>query len=120
MKKQPDLDFNFGERLAQLRKKAGLTQAQLGKMAGVSYRVIAYYEGETKHLPADILPKITHALKVPIDELLGIKPLKMKKESFSNRIWKKLKRFEQLTPKDQKFVLHYIDMALTQSKIGQT
>jgi transcriptional regulator with XRE-family HTH domain len=38
----------FGQRLAEARKKAGLTQAELGKRLGLSQRAIAHWElGDT-------------------------------------------------------------------------
>lgn len=45
----------FGPRLAQLRKSHGLTQAQLGALVGVSYRMIAHYERPDAQPPGPIL-----------------------------------------------------------------
>ncbi len=61
----------FGDRLVALRKAAGFTQQTLAQELGVSRRMIAYYEGETEHPPTTILPRLAHALRVSIDELLN-------------------------------------------------
>jgi transcriptional regulator with XRE-family HTH domain len=54
MKKENSMS-DFGKRLAYYRKARGLTQGELGEKVGVSYRVIAYYEGETKRPPARLI-----------------------------------------------------------------
>jgi len=46
-----DSKISFGTILASIRINKGLTQSQLGKLIGVSQRVIAYYEKETKYHP---------------------------------------------------------------------
>jgi transcriptional regulator with XRE-family HTH domain len=59
--KKETTTIDFGKRLAKFRKAIGLTQQALGDKVGVSKRVIAYYEGETKYLPATLL---SHSLKL--------------------------------------------------------
>lgn len=60
----------FGDRLVRLRKTAGFTQHDLATRIGVSRRVIAYYEGETKHPPTQILPRLAQVLNVSVEVLL--------------------------------------------------
>ena len=73
MKKDPTI-INFGKKLSDLRKANGMTQKQLGDMIGVSKRVIAYHEGETKYPPAHLIVPISQALNITTaDELLGVK-----------------------------------------------
>lgn len=69
-KNEGEKHFLFGERLAELRKASGLTQTDLAKKLGVSRRMIAYYEGETKHPPTTILLHLAQTLGVTADELL--------------------------------------------------
>ena len=67
-----------GARLAQLRKAAGYTQAELAEaMGGVTRRMIAYYETEAEHPPAAMLAALARALRVSVDELLGIEEIKV-------------------------------------------
>jgi transcriptional regulator with XRE-family HTH domain len=112
---------DFGTRLAALRKERGLTQAQLGELVGVSYRVIAYYEGETSYPPAHLMEPLAKALKVSTDELLGIRELKRERSPENAALWRRLRKIEALPKKDQKALLHYLD-ALVQknepTKVG--
>lgn len=112
---------DFGTRLAALRKERGLTQAQLGELVGVSYRVVAYYEGETSYPPAHLMEPLAKALKVSTDELLGIREVKQERSPENAALWRRLRKIEALPKKDQKALLHYLD-ALVQknepTKVG--
>lgn len=61
----------FGERLAQARESAGLTQAQLADKLGTTQRVITYWERGSVALRADQLTALADALGVTADLLLG-------------------------------------------------
>lgn len=112
MKNKPKLaPESFGKRIAAFRKQKGITQEELALKAGTTQRVIAYYEGETQHIPANLLLPIAKALKISIDELVGLK----KEDAGSAEhaaLWRKLKKAESLSPKDQKAVAHYIETLL--------
>lgn len=102
----------FGQRLAKFRKAKGFTQAELAKYTGISPRMIAYYEAQTKHLPANYLPVISKTLKVSTDELLGLKYLKDDLKPKNVKLWKRLRLIDNLPPKDQKVLIHYLDTLL--------
>lgn len=110
--------LDFGKRLAQLRKARGFTQDELGNKVGVSRRVIAYYEGETNYPPAHLLIPIAKALKVSVDELLGLKKSQMS-DSNHAALWRRLKKAEVLSRRDQKAVIHYIEALLNKQKSQQ-
>lgn len=112
MKKNND-EFNFGKRLATLRKNKGLTQTELGKKIGVSQRVIAYYEGETSYPPAALLPKIAKVLSISIDDLFINK--EDPEKSINQKLWRKLRKIEELSPQEQKTILNMIE-TLTKRK----
>jgi transcriptional regulator with XRE-family HTH domain len=101
---------NFGERLATLRKEAGYTQTELGDAIGVTQRVVAYYEGETKHPPVSLLPSLAKVLNVTTDELLGVKSIKTKKgKQPDNRLQRRLQQVEKLSAAKRKQVIQVID-----------
>ncbi|MBU1044738.1 MAG: helix-turn-helix domain-containing protein [Candidatus Omnitrophica bacterium] len=106
---------DFGKRLAQIRKAKGVTQAELGNKIGVSQRVIAYYEKETTYPATHLLIPIAKVLKVSVDELLGIKQIKLS-DSNHARFLNKLKKAEVLSKKDKTALLHYIDALLLKIK----
>jgi len=106
---------SFGQRLAALRKQRGLTQQELGKAVGVSKRVIAYYERAGSQPPGVMLSDLASALRVPTDELLGVKPLTEKTRPKTARLLKRLRRVEELPAADQRAVLKLVD-ALVQAR----
>ncbi|GCD11643.1 helix-turn-helix domain-containing protein [Clostridium tagluense] len=62
----------FGDRIKQLRDSAGLTQAELGKLIGVSDRVLGYYEANERFpRKQEVIAKFAEVFKVSIDYLLG-------------------------------------------------
>jgi len=61
----------FGERLAEARERAGLTQQQLGERLGVDQRVITYWERVPVALRAEQLAELADALGVSADYLIG-------------------------------------------------
>ena len=105
----------FGKRLAAVRKARGLSQRDLARNVGISYRMIAYYEAQTSRPPSAKLPVLANALKVSTDELLGHAPLSVQ-EPANGRLWKRLQAVEQLPPQAQKQVVELVELlAKTQS-----
>jgi len=102
----------FGERLCQIRKSRGMTQAELGMAAGVSNRVIAYYEQDGAQPPGAMLVDVARALRVSTDQLLGLKPAKEKTSPRAARLLKRLRKIEALRPADQRTVLKVLDSLL--------
>ena len=118
MKREPPT-INLGKKLANLRKSKGLTQQQLGDKIGVSKRVIAYYEGETKYPPAHLIVPLSKALSITADELLGIKKTKNIVDPKFSALWRKLKALEAFSEKDRKAVLQYVDVIAERNKAQQ-
>ena len=65
---------NFGEILKDLRKRAGLTQAQLGEQIGKSKSVVSFYELRERSPSPAILVKLASVFHVSTDYLLGVDP----------------------------------------------
>ena len=55
-----------------LRTNAGLTQAQLGNLVGLTKSVISYYELQERSPSPDILIKLSHIFHVSTEYLLGV------------------------------------------------
>ncbi len=64
--------MDFGRRLKELRKKAGLTQAQLGERVGVTKSVISFYEQQERSPSPNVLIRLSEVFHVSTDCLLGI------------------------------------------------
>jgi transcriptional regulator with XRE-family HTH domain len=110
----------FGLRLARIRKQRGFTQMELGHALGVSQRVIAYYERESRRPPANLLPKIAAALNVSADALLGIGSMPDDGRTADARLRRRLRQLEELPTADRKAVIQVIDAMLDRNKSGNT
>lgn len=105
-----------GAHLARLRKAAGYTQAELAEaLDGVSRHMVAYYETEAEHPPAALLARLAPTLGVSVDELLGIKDIKVPAKTPSRRVIRRLERIEELPKRDQDALLRTIDAFLAKS-----
>jgi transcriptional regulator with XRE-family HTH domain len=62
----------FGDRVKQLRENAGMTQAELGNLIGVSDRVLGYYESNERFpRKQEVIAKLATVFNVSTDYLLG-------------------------------------------------
>lgn len=66
-------DNNFGNRLKELRKKSGFTQAQLADKLNISASTIGMYEQGRREPDNDTLTKLCIELHTSVDYLLGVK-----------------------------------------------
>jgi len=66
----------LGQRIAEARERAGISQAQLAEKLGTTQPRIAYWERKAVNMRSDVLAKIAQTLKVSTDVLLGRKPPK--------------------------------------------
>ena len=108
--KRDEIVFCVGDRLAALRKAAGFTQTDLARELGVSRRMIAYYEGETKYPPSAILPRLAQALGVTADELLnGAKVLPSRHKPKDVHIQRTLQQLERLSSKERRKAMRLLD-----------
>jgi transcriptional regulator with XRE-family HTH domain len=60
----------MGERIQQLRKTTGLTQADLAKKIGISHTQMARYEIKNIYPPADVLKNLAEIFNTTIDFLV--------------------------------------------------
>lgn len=61
----------FAERVKKLRKEAGITQAELGKICGLSKGTVAMWEVGQREVTFDTLRKLADYFGVTADYLLG-------------------------------------------------
>ena len=62
----------FGTRILELRKRDGLSQAQLGEKVGLSHKAISTIESGTRGTTIDKLTELAYVFRVSADYLLGI------------------------------------------------
>ena len=63
---------DFGNKLKELRKQAGMTQQQLANKLGITKSVVSYYELSERTPSPDVLKELSHIFRVSTDYLLGI------------------------------------------------
>lgn len=57
----------IGERIRSRRKALGMTQEELGELAGVTYQQVQKYEKGASNLSPERLQRVAAALQVPLD-----------------------------------------------------
>jgi len=108
---------SFGKRLAQLRKAAGYTQQQLADEIDATRRMIAYYESESQHPPANMLVDLAKALNISSDALLGIEPIES--TPISSRLERRIRQIEKLGPKPRQQITQLIDTFVEAEQLKQ-
>ena len=63
---------DFGDRLRKLRKERKLTQKELAGLIGVKNSVISFYEVGDRTPSLEVLIKLSKALHISTDILLGL------------------------------------------------
>lgn len=61
----------FGKRIVELRKRKGLTQAELAKSIGISRSALSLYEIEKREPDIETLGKLSSLFDVPVGYILG-------------------------------------------------
>jgi transcriptional regulator with XRE-family HTH domain len=104
--------MDFGDNMMLIRKKKGLSQADLGRMIGTSGDVIGRYERQDITPSIEVVSKIADALEVSIDYLIGKTKMQLDKQAVKRR-----EDISKLPEEIKSFVLKLIDMALRDFKV---
>ena len=78
--------YVFGKRLKEIRKKANITQQQLGNMVGVTKVSICCYENGTRTPTLETLIDLADSLNVHLTYLLGVDALAIDEENKNNTL----------------------------------
>lgn len=60
-----------GQLIKAARKKAGMTQKELGQRIGTTYQTLAQWENDLRNPKFETLQRIAAALSVPVQELIA-------------------------------------------------
>jgi len=111
-------DKNFfkrlGERVAELRQDAEMTQAQLGEILGCSQQQVVSFEKARVRIPANLLPVLAQTFGVTLEDLLGVR-LKTPKRGPVSKIEQQLRQLSELPRSKQRFVTEMLDTVLQQA-----
>lgn len=104
----------LGSRIATLRKECGLTQTQLGEMIGVSQQQVVSFEKGRRKVPVSALPKLSEALGVTVEKLIGIENQPSKRGP-TPKLQQQLEQLQRLPRSKQRFVTEMLDTVLQQA-----
>ena len=103
----------FGTRLLAARRARGLTQTQLAEGIGATQKAISYYEATGGNPSADVVTKLSKALGVTTDDLLGLtQPQEPGAEPTTpdeKRLWRRFRQLLALPEKDRRAVMRMLD-----------
>ncbi len=91
------LSINFGNRLKQCRKLAGLTQETLAERAGVCSKYIGEIERGRKNPSLDVLQKLASALNIELSDFLSFSEREDKHFNYRIAINNILKSIDTIT-----------------------
>ena len=118
-KRKTEVIESFGERLAQLRQDAGYTQVEFAAAAGITQRMVAYYEVPDAHPPAHLLPQMAQVLEVSLQVLLGVSEPRRPKKVATNRLERRLMEIEKLDLKAKRQITQLLDTFIEREKLKQ-
>lgn len=97
----------IGNKLFSIRKKAGLTQAEVAEAAGLSDRTYADIERGTVNMRTETVLRICSALHITPDEILI-----RENQSAASRQDELLERLNQCSPKERETALRILEVYL--------
>jgi transcriptional regulator with XRE-family HTH domain len=110
-----ELYYAFGQRLRRARRRAHLTQEQLGRRVGLSRTSITNMEKGAQHVSLHHLFDFAQALGVPPHELLPEEPVSADAARLPSRIKGALRRLDE---DDQAWVLQVVSKGTTERERG--
>ena len=110
----------LGDRIQQLRKAGGFTQAQLADKIKISSTQLVRYENKGVQPPAHVLQKLASVLDTSVDFLInGDKDQKVKAALKDDELFMKFKKIEQLPADKQKLVKELLDLFIFRDSVKQ-
>ncbi|NOQ75416.1 MAG: helix-turn-helix domain-containing protein [Crocinitomix sp.] len=104
--------MTFGERLTIIRKRKGLSQADIGKIIGINGDAYGRYERNEVKPNIDMATSISNALKVSLDYLVGKTNLEL-----DNDTLKKIEDISKMSDLDKGHVFSLIDAFIAKTKM---
>lgn len=110
--------MHVGERIKELRTKAGLTQSDLAKLVEMTYIQIGRYETKKANPSSDVLQKIAQALNTTTDYLMNGSTDEMANSQLQDKELLNLFRsVEQLGNEDKQMIKTFLDALVTKRKV---
>ncbi len=105
--------------LLALRKAAGLSQAELAELTGLSPKSIGYWETSATPPRSDVLPLLADALGVRVEDLLADRrPAARRRPGPAGKLQKVFEQAVKLPRREQDLVAKFVQTLLDQRKAG--
>jgi transcriptional regulator with XRE-family HTH domain len=99
----------LGGNIRRLRRKKGLSQAQLGEELGLTQKVVSAYERNYRIPPASIIPMVAETLGATPDELYGAQSgPEARRELSKKTLWQIVELVEPMGHADQQEILRMV------------
>ncbi len=108
-----------GQRLADFRRAAGLSQYELAAIVGEPQPNIAYWEQSAKPPRSDVLPQMAQALGVSVEALLGGEYATPKKARPVGRVQKVFEDVSKLPRRQQEKIVEFVAAYVKQYEQGR-
>lgn len=106
--------ITLGSRIAQLRKEANITQAQLAETLEVSQQTVNAHEMGHRRVPVSMLPTLARTLGVSVETLIGAPQTAARKRGPAPKLAQHMERISALPKTQQKFVIQVLESVLAQ------
>ncbi|SDT50954.1 helix-turn-helix domain-containing protein [Pseudomonas granadensis] len=106
----------MGSRIAHLRMVHEITQTRLARALGLSRQTFQGYEEGTRSMPVTTLVKMAFALRIPVEELLGVPSYtETPRRSLTSTWYRRLQSINELPKVQQKVVAQMLDALIAQA-----
>lgn len=104
---------DLGQRIAERRKAAGVTQVQLAEQLGIAQQTMAHYEGGVSRIPVDVLTQVADQLGVSVEDLIGVRAKRSTgKRGPAPKLQQQLERIQSLPAAKQRAIVQVLDSVL--------
>jgi len=110
-------EMKIGARIAELRKRRGMTQLELAERLRMSQSLLSRYERGLIRLHGQLVAEFAKALRVSADELLGLKPTKSNGFVPERRFLRRLEKVHKLSKRQKENLLGTIDAFLKSANV---
>jgi transcriptional regulator with XRE-family HTH domain len=112
----------LGERIRELRKRQGMSQAELAAELGLNQTAVSDYETGAARIHAAMLAALARVLRTSADELLGLSSARIARGTGpapDRRFLRRLERLDRLSRRDQQALLNTIRRLPRQSLVSR-
>ncbi|MCP4456676.1 MAG: helix-turn-helix transcriptional regulator [Cytophagales bacterium] len=105
--------MTFGQKIAFSRKEKKMSQAELGKLSGINGDIIGKYERDEMKPSIETARKLSDALEVSLDYLVGDRDLKV----LDKKTLQRLEDIGKLPDMDRQNIFYTLDNLIKAAKL---